>query len=103
MNKVLTKEQARNLLVTQVTSEHNRDSSFLSQADKKLLYEAAKSKRKTVTFDDGKKFNISYAKQKSIAWGGGAGYDACYITPADGSFVPCGWFHIDFLLSEKRL
>ena len=86
-------------MVTQLATSHNSDT-WPSRADKLLLHEAATKKRKTVTFTNGKKFTVKYDKQQSIAWGGGDGYDVVFITPADGSLVPCGWFHIHFLLAH---
>jgi len=28
-------------------------------------------------------------------------YEAVYLKPANGDFVPCGWFHINLLLKGE--
>lgn len=68
------------------------------KGDRKLLYDAATAKRKTVVFSDGRKYALRYRTQDSLAWGK---YEAVYVSLADGQIDgPCGWFHIKFLLRE---
>ncbi len=101
-NKTLSPEEARNLLVSQIVSSHNNQSdNWPLKEDKLLLHEAATKKRKFVTFSDGRKYSIRYARQKSIAWGGGEGYEVVFIKPTEGPLIPCGWFHIKFLLANN--
>jgi hypothetical protein len=96
MGKTLTPEQARNLLITQPRRPENAPV-WPKKIDRELLFEAAQRKHKKVTFSNGKVFNILYSKHDSIAWGM---HDVIYIHPADETFVPCGWFHIKFILVE---
>lgn len=100
MTKELTPDQARNILVKQLASPKNENKSWLVGEDRTTLYHAAIAKKKTVLLMGERKFEISYRRQKSIAWGDDKGYDSCYVKPVDG-FVPCGWFHIDRLKPVK--
>jgi hypothetical protein len=69
----------------------------LQPKDRKLLYDAAMKKAKSITLSDGRKFSIQYQTLDSVAWGK---YEAIFVRPADGSFVPNGWFRIKSLLKE---
>lgn len=66
--------------------------------DRELIQKATKTKKATVTFTDGMVYKLRYEKKKSLAWGE---YEAVFVSPADGTFHPCGWFHIKFLLREE--
>lgn len=93
MGKTLTKQQARSLLI----SEPRRTATipvWPKEDDRKLLHDAVQSKKKTVVFSNGRKFKILYSKSHSIAWGD---YDSVFVSPEKG-FVPCGWFHVKFIL-----
>jgi hypothetical protein len=87
--------------VTQIESKSEVDN-WPSDEDQKLLHEAAVNKKKTVVFSDGREYSILYSKRTtSIAWGKD-GYEIVYICPTSGEFVPCGWFHVNFLNSRKE-
>ena len=102
-DRVLSLEQARSLLITQLTQQsHNQGEHWPSRKDRELLHEAALAKKKSVVFSDGRKFSIKYGHQSSIAWGEGKGYETVFIKPANGPLIPCGYFHINFLLANKE-
>lgn len=97
-NKTLTAEQARSLLVTHLASGSQYVPAWPSEEDCKRLYKAAKSKKKKVEFTDGRTYSIQYDKKQSIAWGE---YDVVYVKPTTGPTIPCGWLHVDFLLTRR--
>lgn len=66
------------------------------EADRKLLAKACEARASSVAFSDGREFTIKYSKATSIAWG--SDYDVCFVSPISVGFVPCGWFHINFLI-----
>jgi hypothetical protein len=95
--RTLTREQARNLLITDLTHGH-RVTRWPQAKDRQLLHEACDKKAKKVTFTNGHVFNLRYDRvDATVSWGE---YEVVFAWPDDGSFVPCGWFHIKFLLKE---
>lgn len=98
MGRVLTQKQIRNLLITNPSPGPQPRPVWPRSEDRVLLHEACINKKRTITFTNGKKFNIRYTKAKSIVWGE---YDVCYVSPVIG-VAPCGWFHINFLLNKEE-
>lgn len=98
--KKLSQQQIQNLLLQdQQKPALHRATTWPSSNDNKLLFEAASKKKKQVTFSNGRVFDLKYARREaSVAW---KEYDVVFVSPADGSFVPCGWFHIKFLSKES--
>lgn len=96
MARALDKNQAKSLLRHDDRRGSVKASGWLKSGDRKLLYEAAISHKKTVVFNDGKKYAISYAIHQSIAWGE---HEAVFVKPADDRMVPCGWFRVKALLA----
>lgn len=98
--KELSNEQARTLLLHQKLHTPAREGVIWPlEADRELLLQAVTKKKPKVQFSNGRVFNIKYAtRAASIAWGE---YDVCFISPDDDTFVPCGWFHIKFLLKSS--
>jgi hypothetical protein len=92
------KEVKSLLLHQQLASTHNRPT-WPIKADRELLAEACECKADSVEFSDGRVFNIKYETQDSLAWGD---HEACFVSPNNGEFVPCGWFHIKFLLKPEE-
>lgn len=81
-----------------VRQSHDPDG-WLKGKDRLTVYEAATAKKKKVTLSDGRTFSIKYDTQDSIAWGK---HDVVYLSLADGSFGPCGWFHVSRLKSKVK-
>lgn len=79
MSKSLSTEQITDLLKKQ---PQEKAASWPGKEDLKRLALAVQDGAKTVIFSDGRVFSIRYDTR----------WDAVFIKPAEGDYVPCGYF-----------
>jgi hypothetical protein len=79
MNKTLSKEE-----ITKLLRNDSRPTPWPSENDLKLLARAFKAGEDTVTLADKREYSIRYKES----------YDAVFVKPTDGKYVPCGWINV---------
>lgn len=80
----LTSDQIQNLLRTQPQLPSHR---WPEKQNLLRIAKAVANKDEHVVFDNGQKFSIRYESR----------YDAAFVKPTNGDFVPCGYFPYDKL------
>jgi len=86
-NRPLGADEARKILSIDEAAKHdvkvNAAKQWPGTYNLRLLAEAVNARRMFVEFEPYMRFKIRYDSK----------FDAVFIKPADGSFVPCGYFN----------